>query len=103
MPKLTADTITSDQIRALRSERLDAGDYRTVKSCDVALSPHETADESGDELVDYDGDVTTRSDQRDLLADLLSEAQVIESDGRCLDALAAGNRDEIAASDMATR
>lgn len=37
MTKLTADTITVSQIRALRDEALAHGDSRQVDICDVAL------------------------------------------------------------------
>lgn len=80
--KLTAETITEDQIRARRELAVAAGDCATVQSCDVALSPHETTDAEGRPLYDDDRDPTTRSAQRAALADLLNEEQAVDEEDR---------------------
>lgn len=72
--QLTAKTITTRQIKALREEALTAGDYRTVDTCDVALADHETANNDGTPLVGSDGQPTTRTDARAILADAFNEA-----------------------------
>ena len=57
----TPENITNKQIKALREEAMAAGDYRQVDLCDVALNPHETADQqTGEPLVDSDGNPITR-------------------------------------------
>lgn len=83
--KLTAATITEAQIRQLRNRALRDSDYQTVDSCDVAMAAHETTDASGAPLVDSDGEATTRTAQRDLLADVLNERAANEDDERCAD------------------
>ena len=71
----TAETITTAQIKALRSEAEAAGDDRMVHACGVALAAHETAGELGDALVDYDGQPTTRSEARAECAGAIAYAE----------------------------
>lgn len=47
----TRETVTQEQIHALRSEAAAAGDLDMVASCDLALD----ADSDGDRREDYDG------------------------------------------------
>lgn len=67
--------ITNKQILALRTEALIAGDYRQVDICDVALAAHETATEQGEDLTGPDGEPMTRSEARDLCADVIASAE----------------------------
>ena len=48
--RLTAEAITTDQIRALRDEAVEAGDDRQVDYCDVALAPFRRQNDDGSEL-----------------------------------------------------
>lgn len=68
MDKLTAETITEQQIKALRAEAQGIGDDRQVIWCDVALAAHETSDSSGNRLMSPDGDRVTRSRARSACA-----------------------------------
>lgn len=70
MNKLTADTITDDQIEALRTEAGAARDDLQVRLCDTALG-HETH-----LLADPDGRRSTVSpgEAREICADAINEA-----------------------------
>lgn len=69
--KLTAETITDDQIRALQNEAADAGDSKQVRLCEIALY----------------GTPESPSTILSLIADgNLSEAQ-IEARAKCADAI----------------
>lgn len=75
MTKLTADTITREQIRDLRNEALAASDYVTVDMCDVALAAHEAADSEGNPLFASDGKPTTRTEAREACADAINASR----------------------------
>ena len=61
---VTAETITTAQIRALRSEASDAGDSNMVDLCDLALARHEDCNDDGTPLIDPGGWETTRTEAR---------------------------------------
>ena len=69
---LTAETITTAQIKALRSEAMAAGDYAQVDICDRALA-------ADDSTTDQDGNTVAR-------ADLSRE----DARAECADAISAG-------------
>lgn len=71
---VTADTITTKQIKALRNEALAADDSRQVDWCDIALAAHERADSEGNDLIGPDGVQTTRSKAREVCADVINYA-----------------------------
>lgn len=73
--EITADTITTEQIKALREEALAAGDRAQVDLCDVALAAHETADAEGGELRGPDGEIWTRTEAREACADAINAGQ----------------------------
>lgn len=74
--KLTAETITTRQIRDLRDEAMEASDYRMVDWCDVALASHETSDSAGRELQGPGNHGTcTRTDAREICADAINNAR----------------------------
>ena len=73
---LTGINVTATQIRALRCEALEAGDYAQVGTCDRAL----TLD---DDTVDQDGHLIALSEMsqkaaRGLCADAISAARAAE-------------------------
>jgi hypothetical protein len=74
----TAEIVTDDQIRKLREEALAAGDSRTVTSCDVALSSRDDSNAEGAPLFDDDGEPTTRTAQREILADAINAARAAD-------------------------
>ena len=69
------DTVTDEQIKALREEALAAGDRAQVDLCDVALAAHETADAEGGELRGPDGEIWTRTEAREACADAINAGQ----------------------------
>lgn len=73
--KMTADTITTAQIRALRQEALAAGGYDQELLCSIALAAHETADAEGGDLIGPDGKPTTRTAAREACAEAIAAAQ----------------------------
>lgn len=76
--KLTAETITTPQIRALRNEADVADDLYTVHLCGLALAAHETAHDDGQNLVGPDGEIWTRTEAREVLAGCINAARVME-------------------------
>lgn len=76
MPALTAASVTDKQIRDLRAEAVQAGDWRQVDLCDVALGirPQHTATDRGS-LKDSSGRSITRSKARSACAKVISYAQ----------------------------
>lgn len=77
--KLTAETITDDQIRALESEAGVAGDLCTVHLCGLALAAHETAHNDGQDFVGPDGEIWTRTEARENLAGCINAARAMEN------------------------
>lgn len=71
---LTRNTITVKQIKALRNDALEAGDYRQVDWCDIALAAHEHSDSEGNGLISPSGVQTTRSMARKICADVINAA-----------------------------
>jgi hypothetical protein len=69
---LTAETITTAQIKALRAEAEAAGDRAQVDLCDLALAAHETADAQGGDLIGPDGAIWTRTEAREACAGALN-------------------------------
>jgi hypothetical protein len=72
---LTAETITTAQIKALRAEAEAAGDRAQVDLCDLALAAHETADAQGGDLIGPDGAIWTRTEAREACADAINAGQ----------------------------
>ena len=71
----TARTITTAQIKALRSEARAAGDVIMVDFCDLALAYTNEADSSGDALINpLTGLRTTRAVARRVCADAINAA-----------------------------
>ena len=72
---LTAETITTAQIRALRNEAEKAGDYAQVDICDRALTREidGTQDQDGNEVARADLSV---ADARELCADAVNAQEV---------------------------
>lgn len=75
---VTAETITTAQIKALREEAYAAGDYAEADICALALAAHETADSEGGDLIGPDGKVWTRTMARAALADTINAARAME-------------------------
>lgn len=71
---LTAETITTKQIKALRNEALAADDSRQVDWCDLALAAHERTDSEGGDLIAPTGVQTTRTRARQVCADAINYA-----------------------------
>lgn len=70
---LTAETITTAQIRALRNEAQAAGDYAQVDICDRALAADDsTTDQDGNEVARAD---LNREDAREACADAINAGQ----------------------------
>ena len=72
---ITAETITTAQIKALRAEAEAAGDRAQVDLCDLALAAHETADAQGGDLIGPDGAIWTRTEAREACADAIHAGQ----------------------------
>jgi len=72
---LTAETITTAQIKALRAEAESAGDRAQVDLCDLALAAHETVDAQGGDLIGPDGAIWTRTEAREACADAINAGQ----------------------------
>ncbi len=72
---ITAETITTAQIKALRAEAEAAGDRAQVDLCDLALAAHETADAQGGDLIGPDGAIWTRTEAREACADAINAGQ----------------------------
>lgn len=72
---LTAETIATAQIKALRAEAEAAGDRAQVDLCDLALAAHETADAQGGDLIGPDGAIWTRTEAREACADAINAGQ----------------------------
>lgn len=68
--------VTDQQLRALRTEAVRAGDYRQVDICDVALGvrPQHTATDRGS-IKDSRGKSMTRAKARSVCAEVISYAQ----------------------------
>lgn len=74
--KLTAETITDEQIRQLREEAISHGDDRQVDYCDVALAPHRRLNEDGSDLVwPWNGQPADRDRARQVCADAINYAR----------------------------
>lgn len=71
---LTADTITDDQIRTLRTEAEAAGDYGQVDLCNRALAT-DTVDQDGNAIALAD---LTREDARAACAEAINAARAME-------------------------
>lgn len=72
---ITAATITTAQIKALRSEARAAGDGLMAEWCDVALAFGERYDSVGFQLVSpATGLSVTRTEAREVCADALNDA-----------------------------
>ena len=70
---ITAETITTAQIRALRTEAAAAGDFEQVEICDVALSRAPVRTLS---VIGADGArVDVEEDCRELCADAINAGQ----------------------------
>lgn len=70
---LTAETITTAQIRTLRNEAVAAGDYAQVDICDRALATDDsTTDQDGNEVARAD---LSREDARAECADVINAGQ----------------------------
>jgi hypothetical protein len=76
MPALTAASVTDKQIRDLRAEAVQTGDWRQVDLCDVALGirPQHTATDRGS-IKDSSGRSITRAKARSACAKVISYAQ----------------------------
>lgn len=72
---ITSDTITTDQIKALRSEALSAGDTVMYGWCWLALASREKCNSEGEPLLDPEtGETTTRTKARAICADVINAA-----------------------------
>ena len=72
---LTAATITTAQIKALRNEALAHGDTELAEFCDLALVPHEDSDAEGRQLFSpTTGAPIHRVDARAVCARTINEA-----------------------------
>lgn len=75
MTMLNAATITTAQIKTLRSEALAAGDTVMAEWCDVALVPHEDCDAEGRQLFSpTTGAPIHRTDARAVCARAINDA-----------------------------
>ena len=72
---VTADTITTAQIRALRTEAESAGDAWQVDLCDIALASHDTCNSDGTPLIGPCGGQTTRTEAREACAEAINAGQ----------------------------
>lgn len=79
--QLTADTITTAQISALKTEAEAAGDTYQADICGIALAYTETANEIGADLVGPDGEIWTRTEARENCAEAINAARAME-DGK---------------------
>jgi hypothetical protein len=78
---ITADTITADQIRALRTEARAAGDSLLAEWCDVALAYGERYDSVGFPLTSPGtGLSVTRTEAREVCADAIRAAAAMLDD-----------------------
>lgn len=79
--KLTAETITTKQIRALREEATKVGDDRQVDYCNVALAAHRRDNADGSPLVwPWNGQPADRDVAREVCADAINEAAAVDTD-----------------------
>lgn len=76
---ITADTITAEQIKALRGEAL-AADDSYIDWCDLALAAHERSDSEGFDLIapatsrTEEPRIVTRTKAREVCADAINYA-----------------------------
>lgn len=79
--QLTAETITADQIRALREESRAEGDDRQVDYCDVAMARYRRQNADGSDLVwPWNGQPADRDVARKVCADAINAARASDDD-----------------------
>lgn len=83
---ITAETITDDQIRALRTEAAAAGDNVQVHACDVAIGSQEPIATATAYEDRYGGGGLSKDDRKAILA----IASVADAADLCADAINAG-------------